>query len=146
MLRYVRYSVLSANAVVVQEFWSLMRVPHQFLDLFVKVDLWWDGSVLLVNAALRDEPSGLEQIKLCLSAWWRWVNWSDTRWFRCGVAGKYYLRSQACGADAAVRMVLADGWCGHYSISGYQKADKPLRKMLAVGTFCSLPIEFCHER
>ena len=113
------------------------------LAVLVEVDPRWDGASLLVNGRLRDDPDGTRKIMLCLSQCWRWRDWSDTRWLGSGVSGQQYVRSQVCGADAAVRMVLANRWTGKYYISGYKKAGPAERRLLAVAALCTVPPVRC---
>ena len=109
----------------VAEFWTCFDVKAKFLDLFVEVDPVWDGSQLLVNPGLANDSKFYSKVSVVVAYAYRWYNWSDTRWCKCGRCARFFIRSKFCAIDASVD-ILYDVTTERHHIGGYRKLTKEI--------------------
>ena len=95
--RNVDFRPEKTDAAEAGELWRFFDVPDTFIDLFVEVDPWWDGRTVWVNPELAQHSLFFEKVSVVLAYCFSWVNWSDTRWVKCGRSARKYLRSEAAG-------------------------------------------------
>ena len=85
-----------------------MDVCPGMLPIYVELDPWFDGTVLIIDEDCANDEATWDKIEMCVVHSYRWLNWSETRWCRVTHSSKYMLRSMAMGSDAAARQVLED--------------------------------------
>ena len=113
----------------VAAFWTCFEVKEKFLDLFVEVDPVWDGENVLVNPSLANDPKMYAKVSVVIAYGYRWYNWSNTRWCKCGKCARFKTRSQFCGIDAAVD-ILFDVGRERYHINGYRLLNQEIMVFL----------------
>ena len=127
----------------VREWWKLLGAPEKHLELVSSVDPVWDPETqrLVVNELREHDTRGWEKIRFVVSFNRSIINWSDTRWGKCGKGGRLWVRSDTSGLDGLMHHCLNDSTCSNYRISAYDKLDKRTRMLLSVAALGTMATE-----
>ena len=141
--RYIDFDDRGHAPDQVREFWTTMDIPAGLLELFIRADPWWDVAAqrLKMQPWLEHDPDCWSKVRVIMLTVRRWIVWSDTRWARCGRAGRFFMRSVGTGLDAAVKECLSDPQCETFYLSCWSRASKEVRLMLTSAALACVPIE-----
>ena len=141
--RFVSFEDRECDPQQVRSFWRLMDIPDRLLDLFTLADPWWDPREkrLKMQPVLRQDRECWEKVGMILLTVRRWIVWSDTRWARCGKAGRMFMRSVGTGLDSAIQDCLSDAACETCYLNCWKKASKEVRLMMTVAGLAAKPVE-----
>ena len=132
-------SCTSAN---IASLWTFLDVAPTDLDLFLKVNPMFDGQRLHVSAALLGDPECVHIVTTIIHYCLRWCDFSDTRWTKCGLCGRLWLRSLMIGIDSLVDLTMQNDAVSKWQLNGYKrKCSASARKYLAVCAAAGRPSE-----
>ena len=114
-------------------FWTLLDVAPTDLDVFLKVNPMFDGQRLHVSGSLIGDPECVHIVTAIIHYCLKWCDFSDTRWTKCGLCARLWLRSLMVGTDALVDLTMKNDAVSKWHLNGYmKKCSAPVRKYLAV--------------
>ena len=130
------------NVDGVQYLWTLLDVEPSHIDLFVRVNPSWDGSLLHVSASLLNDADAVSAVSTLITYTLKWTDFSETRWTKVGEAGRLYLRSLLTGIDGLVRLTEQSDAICKWHLAGYNKrSSASVRLYLAVAAAAARPTE-----
>ena len=109
----------------IEHLWAFLEVDPNSLELFVAVNPYWDGKVLHVSAALLSGPDPIGAVTTVLRYCLAWVDFSETRWTKVGLAGRLYIRSLLVGIDGLVKLTEENDAVCRWHLAGYFKRSSP---------------------
>ena len=130
------------NPSEVEQFWAMLDVEPRHLELFVKVNPYWDGKILHVSSGLLSEADSLGPVRTLVLACLSWVDFSETRWTKVGLSGRLYIKSLLVGIDGLVKITEENDAVCRWHLAGYFKRSTPaVRLYLAVAAVAGRPSE-----
>lgn len=131
-----------SNTEEIAQFWAFFDIDHKHIDLFIKVNPVWTGKKLRVSASLINDPGCMAALKTIINYCLRFCDFSDTRWTKVGVCGRFWVRALVIGVDKLVELAMKDDAVCRYHLKGYQKKCTPqVRTYLAVAACAARPSE-----
>ena len=122
--------------------WLSLEVPPQLLDLFVKVNPRWHGDRLHCSSRLSGDLDGISAVTTLLHCCLHWVDFSETRWTKVGMCGRYFVRSLLMGVDRLVYLAMRHDAVCNWHLGGFVKrCSGPVRQYLAIAAFAARPSE-----
>ena len=91
--RFIVFEDRGHDVEQLRQFWTMVDIPANLIELFILADPWWDpvAKLLKLQPCLEQDPECWDKISLILMTVRRWILWSDTRWARCGRAGRPFF-------------------------------------------------------
>ena len=130
------------NSSDIEHLWAFLDVEPAHLELFVRVNSYWDGKSLHVIAALLSDPDSIGAVTTVVRYCLKWVDYSDTRWTKVGQAGWLYLRSLLVGIDGLVKLTEQNDAVCRWHLAGYsKKCSESVRVYLALAAAAGRPSE-----
>ena len=132
-----------SNPEDVHWLWLSLEVPPKLLDLFVKVNPQWHGDRLHCSSMLSaDRDGGISAVTTLLHACLHWVDFSETRWTKVGMCGRYFLRSLLMGVDKLAHLAMRHDAVCKWHLGGFVKrCSPPVRQYLAIAALSARPSE-----
>ena len=109
----------------IEHLWTLLDVDPTHIELFLRVNPSWDGSILHVSSSLLGTDDHIRAITTVVRYCMRWSDFSETRWTKVGEVGRLYLRSLLVGVDGLVKMAEANDAISKWHLNGYSKRSSP---------------------
>ena len=106
-------------------FWVLGGVSPAYMDILMKSDPWWDLEleVLWVDLDMEHEDSRIAQLVSVICYFFRWVDFSDTRWAGTGPAFRKWMMSVNVGVEFMVAEAIARKDLNHEFLGGYARTS-----------------------
>ena len=131
----------SGELLDIECFWRALHIEPHMCEVLCDLDFFWDGCSLSVHASWERKSHTFSTVTACVLFLFRWCSFSETRWAKVGLSGRYYLSSVAGGIDRVWRICMSDSTISKYHLSGYAKADVGVKRLLAIASFSALPAE-----
>ena len=132
----VRYVVFDRPSLVrvddTEVLWTFLDVEPSHLELFLRVNPTWDGEHLRVSAALQGQDDAISAVECCIKYCMRWAVFSETRWAKVGLCGRYFLRSLFVGIDHIAKLTMDNDKVSNWHLNGFKKGTAPTRLYLGV--------------
>ena len=141
LMRHVRFRDGDTPLHLAAQFWLTLAVKNDYMDLFIKVDPFWDGENLHVNGSMAGDPDCFALLSTIVGYSFKWVNWSDTRWVKMAKSARLFMRSLAIGIEGAVAMSMADSRASNDKLASWPRNTPIVRKYLAVAATSAGPLE-----
>ena len=130
------------NVDEVEHLWALLDVEPSHLELFVQVNIVWDGHRLHVSSSLLASQDAIDAVTTVVRYCLKWVDFSETRWVKVGSAGRLYLRSLLVGIDGLVQLTEQNDAICKWHLNGYRNYGSPdVRLYLATAALAARPSE-----
>ena len=102
---------------------SFLDIAPQDLALFTKMKPLWTGQRLSVSASLLNDSDCVACLTTVINYCLRFCDFSDTRWCKVGVCGRYYVRSLLVGVDKLVELAMKADAIAKWPLAGYHTND-----------------------
>ena len=139
--RYVRFRAADTPLHLAAQLWLSLAVRSDLMELFIKVDPFWDGAFLYVNQSMADDTDCFALLHTILGHCFKWVDWSDTRWVRMAKSARLFMRSLAVGISGVVELNRADSRSTNETLAYWPRNTAIVRKYMAVAATCAGPAE-----
>ena len=132
----------AGNISDLQWFWICLDVPPKLIDLFVRVNPQWRGDRLHCSASLSGAADMMTAVKTCLHFCMHWTDFSETRWTKVGVCGRYFFRSLCIGIDKLAYLAMKHDAVCKWHLGGFSKrCGDSVRQYLATAALSARPSE-----
>ena len=95
-----------------------------------------------VSAALLADPDPIGAVTTLIRYCLHWVDFSDTRWTKCGESGRLYIRSLLVGIDGLVKLTEQNDAVCRWHLAGYfKRSSSSVKAYLGVAAAAGRPSE-----
>lgn len=128
----LRFSDWSMNKQY--EFWTLLGVLPDTIDLLMYLQLRWEVDGLHVAARFEGDPNILHLVSTALLALWRYDKWSASRWVSIGPGCRALVASMATGLRDLVSFARKQPHTSEFFIHNFGRIDSDpgLRRFVCV--------------
>ena len=119
----------------IRAYWMLPGVRHDMIDVFVALDLQWDGDVLWAHSSGMDAETTIPTFRGMWLYMLRWRCFSKTRWAGIGPSARMVTMAEAGCVQALWRMAMDDPHVSSYHLGGYIRIGEREKDIIAVACF-----------
>ena len=125
------------DPVEVQEFWLVMGVEPEWLDLFTAIDPIWKDGRLHINKEVENDPGLGEKLRSMYMYVLKWKTFSGSRWGGVGFPCRGLLRSIVVGLEQLIHETRQLPHVSDYHLHGFERCTSKIKRFaLVAGVSC----------
>ena len=107
---------------------TFLDVEPKHLELFVRVNPYWDGKRLHVLASLQQHADHISAVTGVIKYCMHWQDFSETRWAGVGPCARKFVWSLFIGIEEIVKLAQASDKVMNWHLNGFNRADGCVQK------------------
>ena len=116
--------------------WTTLHITGTWLEFICDLQLRFKNGQLWIAEKFANDEHAHDKVKIAILFLWRFRRWCEARWCGVGRCSRQLLASLFVGLEHLVKGILARKHSHKYHLSGFERLDAGIKRMLAI-TACS---------
>jgi hypothetical protein len=118
-------------------YWLSLGLEQELAEELARLNLLWDGEMLLASVSCRDDPKVLERISTLLLGVFKFRRFTSSRWISVGSSCRTLTAALSLGLGKIVQLARADKGTSDYYIGGFKMLDLATTRWAIVASIAS---------